>query len=207
MASARRIAALLLFVIASTSLVACGGGALRAGVSVGPRLTHARLGDVRGAMTYDGDWLGGTPPLEALAADLDLAARRGVEVVIDMRSPRVRESVPLNGPAGAVGLEVVEVDLLMGFDGPEAPEVPITDAAVDRIRSILRAPGRRRTLLLDDDSTLAATVYAIHLAVDENVPAAMALRAARASGLTHACEDFVDAQVERIESQRTLARR
>ena len=106
---------------------------------------------------------------------------------------------PFSNALGGTGIAVLVCHVVFDSGNEETPE----PAAL----RIGRAPGRRRTLLLDDDSTLAATVYAIHLAVDENVPAAMALRAARASGLTHACEDFVDAQVERIESQRTLARR
>lgn len=198
MAPSRRTVSLALVLSVAALSAACAGRSVRAGVTVGPRLTAARLGEVRGAMTYDGDWLGGTPPLECLAADLDLASRRGVEILVDMRSARIRSSVPLAGLAGDAGLEVVEVDLLEGFDGAEAPEVPITDRAVDRIRQILKAPGRRRTLLLDDDGRLASTVYAVHLAVDENVPATMALRAARSTGLSDACELFVKEQVARI---------
>lgn len=200
---ALRLGALQLALLAAL-LPGCGGRSLRSGVSVGPRLTSARLGALRGAMTYDGDWLGGTPPMDSLPADLDLAARRGVEVVVDLRSPKVREAVPLQGPAGEVGLDVVEVDLMgdAASSGPTAgpsPErVPITDRAVDRVRAILESPGRRRTLLLDDDGTYASTLYAIHLIVDENVPAAEALRAARATGLDAACEAFVADQVVRI---------
>ena len=47
-------------------------------------------------MTCDGDWLGGSSSPDGLAADLDLAGRRGVEVVIDMRSERARASTPLS---------------------------------------------------------------------------------------------------------------
>ena len=156
-------------------------------------------------MTCDGDWLGGTSSSGGLAADLDLASRRGVEVVIDMRTERARASTSLGELAAAAGLAVVEVDPLMGFDASEggAPlAVPVTDRAVNRIRAVLGTPDRPRALLLDDDGRLASSVYAIHLVADEGVDAAVALGAARSAGLTDSCQAFVVEQVARIREGR-----
>lgn len=178
---------------------------MRADVPAGPRFTAARLGELRGVMTCDGDWLGGSSSSSGLPADLDLASRRGVEVVIDMRSARVRASAPLAEPAAAAGLEVIEVDPLEGFQASESDEslaLQITDLAVDRIRSRLRSPHRPRALLLDDDGRLASSVYAIHLVADGGVDASTALRAARSTGLTDSCQAFVTEQVNRIRQGR-----
>lgn len=176
----------------------CGGGTLRRSAPAVPRLAAQRLGSIRCAMTYDGDWLGGMPPLEALEGDLDLAARRGVEIVVDLRVDASKQYLPLGPYAIPLGLELEEIPV-----GPTASSGPfrISDESIDRVRTILRAPGRRRTLLLDDSGTLAPMLYAIHLAVDEGVPESEALRAARVVGLTPECERFVRDQVARIESQ------
>ena len=72
--------------------------------------------------------------------------------------------------------------------------------AIDEVRDILNGPGRKRSLLLDENGTRASTVYAIHLTVDEGIAEAEALRAARATGMTQANADFVREQVERIRS-------
>lgn len=183
----------------------CSGRSLRSGVSVGPRLTSARLGSVRSAMTYDGDWLGGTSPPECLIEDLQLAARRGVEVVVDLRAPGYQKTFPLDEPARAAGLDLVQV-AVADSDGADdgdtgfPPEL-ISDGTVDRVREILLAPGRRRTLLLDGDGTLSSMIYAVHLSVDEGVAEAEALRAARETGLSRPQEEFVKRQIDRLRSQ------
>lgn len=205
MAPKRRTAPLALALAVAALSAACVGERVRADLPAGPSFTAARLGELRGAMTCDGDWLGGTSSSGGLAADLDLASRRGVEVVIDMRTERARASTPLGELAAAAGLAVVEVDPLMGFDASErgAPlAVPVTDRAVNRIRAVLGTPDRPRALLLDDDGRLASSVYAIHLVADEGVDAAVALGAARSAGLTDSCEAFVVEQVARIREGR-----
>ncbi len=186
------------------STAGCGGIGVRSKVSVGPRLAPARLGSIRCAMTYDGDWLGGMPPADELHADLELAARRGVDFVIDLRSSYARGVQPLDEAVKAAGLSLVTVS-----DAPveedeagEAGALPVglSAQAVDEVRRILNAPGRRRSLLIDENGTRASMVYAIHLAVDEGIAEAEALRAARATGMNQVCADFVHEQVERIRS-------
>ena len=152
-------------------------------------------------MTYDGDWLGGMPPWDELSADLELAARRGVDLVIDLRSSRARANQPLDDSVTAAGLRLVTVS-----DGPpvaEAAELSsgLSDHVVDEVRSVLNAPGRRRSLLMDEHGTRASMVYAIHLAVDEGIAEAEALRAVRATGMSQANADFVQQQIARIRSE------
>lgn len=189
---ARRVAA-----AAAPLLLACACGATRGAESVDPELTPSRLGGLRCAMTYDGDWLGGMSSSERIAGDLELAARRGVEVVLDLRGPDGREALPLDVYADALGLALVAVDL--GADGT-TEGLPVTEDGVDRVRALLETPGRRRTLLLDDDGTLASMIYAIHLAADEGVDEDTALRAARATGLGDGGERFVRDQIARIRA-------
>lgn len=195
----RRSIALGGFFLASLAILGgCGGGALRRSAPAVPRLVTQRLGNIRCAMTYDGDWLGGIPSIEDLEGDLDLAARRGVEILIDLRWDGSKQYLPLEPYTSPLGLELVEVGVGRPVD---TGSFRISKEAVDQVRSILTAPGRRRVLLLDDSGTLAPAIYAVHLAVDEGIPEAEALRAARAVGLSSTCEGFVREQVDRIESQ------
>jgi hypothetical protein len=153
-------------------------------------------------MTYDGDWLGGVSSSERIAEDLELASRRGVEVVLDLRDPGERASLPLDVYTGALGLSLVAVDLVGGASGGAGPDtnLPVTEAGLDRVRALLETPGRRRVLLLDDDGTIASMIYAIHLAADEGVDGDTALRAARATGLGGDGEAFFRDQVARIRA-------
>lgn len=192
MDSTRRYAVLALTCAVLLGASACTGRSIRSSTRTGPELTSARLGGLRSAMTYDGDWLGGMPAPADLASDLELAARRGVEAVVDMRSPEARSAQSLEVAVEEVGLAYVSVPLGDGV---------ISDAAVDRTLEILREPGRGRLLLVDDDGTLSSMVYAIHLAVDEGVEPARALRAARATGIDQSHEEFVRRQVERLTSK------
>jgi len=178
-------------------LLAAACGSTRGAEDVGPELVPSRLGGLRCSMTYDGDWLGGMPSSERIAEDLELASRRGVEVVLDLRSPEARGALPLDVYAGALGLSLVAVDVGIG----EAEDgAPVTEGGVDRVRALLETPGRRRVLLLDDDGTLASMIYAIHLAADEGIDEDTALRAARATGLGDGGERFVREQIARIRA-------
>jgi protein tyrosine phosphatase (PTP) superfamily phosphohydrolase (DUF442 family) len=143
-------------------------------------------------MTCEGDWLGGMPPAAELGSDLELAARRGVDLVVDLRSPRARASQPLAAAVEGAGLT------LLTIEGTSADQ--ISADAVDEVRRVLNAPNRRRLLLIDEDGTRASVIYAIHLAADEGIAEADALRAARAIGLGQLSADFVHEEVERIRS-------
>ncbi len=204
---ARAVAAAVLCgcALLPTMLAGCGSVGMRTNVSVGPRLSSARLGSIRSAMTYDGDWLGGLPPIEELASDLELAARRGVDFVVDLRSSHARSVLPIQNAVALAGLEFIAVP---GTDPiPEsewrtpADSCGVSSEAVDAVREILMAPGRRRSLLLDENGTRSSMIYAIHLTVDEGVAEHEALRAARATGLSQAGVDFVRSEVQRIRGR------
>ncbi len=184
-------------VVAACVLGACGVGGTRSGVAVGPRLSAARLGSVRSALTFDGDWMGGIPQRDDLATDLELAARRGVEIVIDLRTEAAKTELSIVDPVTDVRMELVEIDPQR--ERTEAASDPwISAIAIDRVRAVLRTPGRPRVLILDETGTQSALVYAIHLAADEGETEVEALRAARATGLDDTHAAFVHAQVERI---------
>ncbi len=151
-------------------------------------------------MTYDGDWLGGMPPAGELHSDFELAARRGVDFVIDLRSAHARAAEPLDLAAEDAGLTLIVIDDSSATPGEAASPVGLSAEAVDEVRRILNAPGRRRSLLIDEDGTRASMVYAIHLAVDEGIAEAEALRAARSTGMSQVCADFVHEEVLRIRS-------
>lgn len=178
----------------------CGGAPVRAGLDVAPSLATARLGGVTSALTFGGDWMGGVPSPEDLGADLELASRRGVEVVLDLRTLALREDQPLGSLVRDAGMELVEVNLRAV--GEELQEFPfeISNKAIDNVRDYLRTPGRSRVLVLDDDGRLGAMVYAIHLELDRGVALEDSLRAARATGITSEDARFMRAQLKRIRA-------
>ena len=156
-------------------------------------------------MTYDGDWLGGMPPSVELEGDLELAARRGVEVVIDVRSQHAQTVQPIADAVKAAGLEFVPITGVMEPKPTAAepqPESPLSPRVVDDVLRVLNAPGRRHSLLLDENGTRSSMIYAIHLAVDEGIAEAEALRAARATGLSQDCAEFVREEVDRRSGSR-----
>lgn len=190
--------ALCLLLVAAPMGAGCGGRSIRPEAPAAPRLTSERLGDVRSALTYEGDWMGGTPAEEGLAETLDLARRRGVETIVDLRREDSRDALSLEAPAGAAGMELVTVDRALPSAAIQEIPFEISNGAIDRIREILCEPGRSPVLLLDDDGVLSASVYAIHLTADLGVDVDEALRGARASGLTDQDVAFVRRQVTRI---------
>ena len=194
----RSAPAVALIVLAAAMVGAgCFGKSARLDGPTEPRLASDRLGSVRSALTFDGDWMGGMPLAEDLDEDLDLAHRRGVAVIIDLRDAGSRETLPLDDAAERVGMELVVIDRALAGSSLQDLTSEISNAAVDVVRDWLGAPERRGVLLLDDDGSLAAAVYAIYLIADRDVDEADVLRAARASGMTDDDAAFVRSQVAR----------
>ncbi|MEM1448266.1 MAG: hypothetical protein AAF957_01410 [Planctomycetota bacterium] len=189
---------LVLALIAASTLLACGGASIRPTGTNEPRLASDRLGSVRSALTYDGDWMGGVPLPEDLDDDLDLARRRGVATIIDLRDDRARTALPLDDAAVRVGMDLVVVERNLPSDTIQDLTSEISNAAIDSVRDVLNRPGRDGVLLLDDDGSLSAAVYAIHLAADKGADPSDVLRGARGSGLSDRDADFVRSQVARI---------
>ena len=122
-------------------------------------------------------------------ADLDLAARRGVQTVVDLSLPEEEQRC-----------DVARVSQEHGFAYWRIAESgdPWTDEAVDRVLSILREAGGPVLLFCGTGGRCAAFV-AIHLAVDEGVPLEEALVAARRAGMKPGePEAFVRRQVARL---------
>lgn len=176
----------------------CGGRSIRPDAPVAPRLSSERLGDIRSALTFEGDWMGGTPAVEDLEEVLDLARRRGVELLIDLRADSSRLGFAFDGVAAEAGMTLVVVDRTLPSGSIQELSFEISNAAIDHIRGLLNETDRAPALLLDDDGALAASVYAIYLTVDRGVDEDETLRTARRSGLTEDDVAFVRLQVERI---------
>ncbi|MEL6431237.1 MAG: hypothetical protein AAFU73_00550 [Planctomycetota bacterium] len=186
-----RSAAVATVVVLSLASAACSGRRPVVVESVGPRLVSARLGSVRCALTCDGDWLGGVPPESAVAEDFELAARRGIGVVLDLRTADVRGALGLEESASVAGLEFMPVDV-------DAADAPVSERAIERVLGYLATPGRPRAILLGDDGRVPSMLYAIHLSVDADVELDEAIRSARATGLQADDEAFVRSQVARL---------
>ncbi|MEM9380184.1 MAG: hypothetical protein AAGB93_09585 [Planctomycetota bacterium] len=191
-------ASLVLALLFASTLLACGGKSIRPTGPVEPKLTADRLGSVRSALTYDGDWMGGVPLPEDLDDDLDLARRRGVATIIDLRDDRARTELPLEQAAVRVGMDLVVVERNLPGESIQDLTSEISNAAIDSVRDVLNRPGRDGVLLLDDDGSLSAAVYAIHLAADKGADPSDVLRGARGSGLSERDADFVRSQLARI---------
>ncbi|MEM9798682.1 MAG: hypothetical protein AAGA20_00060 [Planctomycetota bacterium] len=176
-------------------LVACGGRDVRVDRPVEPRLAAERLGGVTGALTYDGDWVGGMPPAADLRESLELARRRGVEIVVDLAAG---DGEDLRYVADDLGLGLVEID--RNEVSLEAQELTsrISNAAVDSTLRVLAEPGRSRALVLDDDGSLATSIYIVHLASSRGIPRSAAIDIARAAGLSDFDLEFVERQIERV---------
>ena len=141
--------------------------------------------------------IGGVPLPEDLDDDLDLARRRGVATIIDLRDDRARTALPLDDAAVRVGMDLVVVERNLPSDTIQDLTSEISNAAIDSVRDVLNRPGRDGVLLLDDDGSLSAAVYAIHLAADKGADPSDVLRGARGSGLSDRDADFVRSQVAR----------
>jgi len=194
------LAAATLVAMSALVGVGCGGSPVRLDAPAGPRLSPDRLGSVRSSLACDGDWMGGIPLAEDLDDDLGLAHRRGVTVIIDLRDAANRDLMPLDAAAERAGMELVEIDRALAGDTLQDLTSEISNAAVDVVRDLLNEPGRSGVLLLDDDGSLAAAVYAIYLTADRGVDESGTLNAARSSGMSDDDVAFVRRQVARIGS-------
>lgn len=173
-------------------LAACTAPGRRASAPAQPVLESSEMGSMHNVSVSGDIWMGSCPD----ADDLDLAARRGIARVIDLRSTAERRVSGEDGrelaPACAeLDLELVEADV---------PEdlARVSDAAVDQVLELL-GRGDAKTLLLCRDGRRSALFFAIHRVVHEGVALEEALLEARRCGVPPGPdEDFVRAQVRRL---------
>ncbi len=172
------------------SLAGCAGNGTDTDFRLPPRLDAEPLGGVKRSLTYSGDWVGGAPTDGSAEASINLACRRGVEMVVDLRRAPDGGGLVESAARGA-GLAFVAVD--PSGDECAAGETPasvedhgvlVADGALEEVRRLLNTPGRPRVLMLDDDGTLAAVMYGVYLAEDVGLDEGAVVDALRATGLS-----------------------
>ncbi len=155
-----------------------------------PELREAELGQMANVHVCGPLWFGSAPA----RADLELAARRGIEVVIDATSPaealdydwaRVCERLglePVDLEVGEEDLDAEQVDFFLGLFGGQ---------------SASRLGGD--VLLYCGNGQRSATLFAIYRVVLLGVPLELAVHEARRAGMKPGePEQFVRRQVQRL---------
>ena len=177
-------------------LASCASSA-KESVRAYPRLEPAELGAMRNVSVSEGIWFGSVPNAE----DLDLARRRGIERVVDLR-PTSQIDAPPGGfePAPCpVGEACQELEL--EWTVPGLPDDPTTTRAslVDCVLDSLDGDAPRVLLYCADGST-CALFFAIHRVVNQGVDLESALLEARRAGVQGAAgEEFIRREVARLE--------
>lgn len=158
-------------------LVACGGtGARRESAPARPSLRNGQMGSMNNVSVSGNIWMGSAPAPD----DLDLAARRGIERVIDLRSSAEREvagraTEEFVAACQELGLELLEVEVPEDLSATR-------NSTVDEVVSLL-ADHESRTLLLCRDGRRSAVFFALHRIVNEDVSVEDALVEARRCGM------------------------
>lgn len=142
-----------------------------------PTFESASMGAMANVHRVGDLWIGGLP----VRADLELAARRGLKQVLDVRPAHQSPGEDLAAAAREHGMDFVT----LAFD-PERPD----PAIVERALTEMRRPGPK--LLFCSDGGGAALILAVHRVRDQGVPLEEALGEARRMGMKPgAPEDFV----------------
>lgn len=164
----------------------CGGTTKRAEPPESPRLESSELGGMRNVSSVGSVWLGGLPSIQ----DLDLAKRRGIERVIDLRIPEEALDYDVRAECARLELECIAVNLRAADDLP--------DSAVDLVVRSL-ADEERPTLVFCADGSRSAMFFAIHRVVNGDLDVEEALYEARCAGMQPGVpEEFVRAQITRL---------
>jgi len=167
--------------------LACRGGSKTTEAPPWPPLESAELGSMPNVSFSDGVWIGGTPT----PSDLDLARRRGIVTVVDLRTREERPSEDVALACRELGLEYVD----MGLRPEETP-----DSAVDQVLHLLSESDSNKVLLFCSDGSRSAMFLAVHRVLDQGLPLEKALAEARRSGMPQEGEVFVRRQVERLSA-------
>ncbi len=167
--------------VALLGAASCVTPAPEAGSHLRFELRAAQLGGMRNGAVAEGVWTGGEPEL----ADLDLAERRGVRLVIDLRACSPRR--PSLAACEELGMQCVALPL------PHELEHAATDEQVDAVLELLdrRVP----TLVVCEDGSRSATMLALHRLVLGQTSLELALQELRGVGsLSEEDEDFLCSQ-------------
>lgn len=171
----------------SLALCGCRAGGAAAPVVIGAKVHPAEFGSMHNVSRVGALWIGSYPS----QSDLDLAARRGIDVVIDLAAEGERPSWDLASACARLAIEHVRI----GIAGSKR----IGDDDVDRCLAALRRAGGSQALLFCAHGDRAAMFLAIHRAADQGLPLEAALDEARRAGMKPGPpEAFVRRQVERL---------
>ena len=158
---------------------------------------------MRNVSTMGSIWFGAMPSVE----DLELASRRGVERVIDLSTTDERGEYSIASVCSRLGLKYCSAAI--------RTQGPPSDESVDFVMELLAeaCPANSagsgddvRTLMVDGSGGRCASFIAIYRVRWLDVPLEEALVEARRAGMKPgASEDFVRAQVTRIDESQKLA--
>lgn len=190
-----RIAALLALAVSGLCLGSCRSTELQVQPDEYPPVEAASFGSMQNVSVSGQIWVGATPR----EADLELAQRRGVTTVLDLTSAEEAS----RAPESEVDAEAACRRLGLLYVQPEGFEGGMPDpAAVDFVLEMLRANGERPLLMYCTTGRRCAAFLAIHRAADLGVPLEEAIAEARRAGMSPEDEDFVSAEVLRLDSAR-----
>ncbi len=177
------------FLALSVAFAAPGCASDRSGQEPGvpyPVLEGADFGGMQNVSQCGQVWVGTRPGRN----DLELAVRRGVQLVIDATAPGALDMGELRRAAVSLGLQYVAI-------GSES--VVLQNADVDRFLETIETVGQEPVLVFCDNGGRSAQLLAIFRVIHDGVPLRDALEDARRSGMKPgADEDFVRGQVARL---------
>ena len=172
---------------------ACRGPSSEALPATAAEPERADLGDLARCFLAEGVYLCSLPDADAF----ELAQRRGVELVIDLRA----DAEPLSGDQ--VAARVVR-DLGLVYEHEPIQADLMDDEHVDHVLDLLAEPREGQVMMFCENGSKAAMLFAIHRAVDRFVPVRVVLEDARQSGMKPgASEEQVRRQISRRLAART----
>jgi uncharacterized protein (TIGR01244 family) len=155
----------------------------------------ADLGNLSRCFLADGVYVCSEPDGDAL----ELAARRGVDLVIDLRAP---SGIDVEG----VDLARAARDLGLHYEHAPLRSELMDDAQVDRVLAFLSDPVRGQVLVFCENGAKSAMLFAIYRAVTLDVSIEAALEDARRAGMKPgASENQVRRQIARLQASAAIS--
>lgn len=176
-----------------------------------PMLTE--MGTMQNVAVCGDLWMGSMPTPE----DLELAKRRGITQVIDLRAKSERELLMPESPdtgletsdemrlvSKSTGISLAAMCKQLGMDCismklQDRSEI-VSERVVDEVVTLLGEAQRegRKTLLVSPEGRRSALLFAVHRVVNEGLPLELAALEVRRTGVnTSSCDKFLREQVER----------
>jgi len=151
-----------------------------------PPVEESDLGHMVNVHTAGPIWFGGAPR----KADIDLAARRGVRVVVDAATETERPEYDLEKLCRRYDIRVA----VLGVD-----DAGLAEAQVDAFLAVMEKAADEEVLLFCGNGGRSAMLVAIYRAVHVGVPVDEVVREARRAGMKPGdSETFVRDQVDRL---------